>query len=86
MLVNHDGTLNLSAVAYCVECIALKVHPSQLNFFDRGAKFVARSIEDMFDVVAEVIDASVPAAMRPPASKARRTTAGRPAANTARTH
>jgi hypothetical protein len=55
----------------------LKVRASQLNFFDRGAKFVSRSIDEMFDVVTELIDASVPHIKRrstsdvPPARAAR---------------
>jgi hypothetical protein len=38
----------------------VKNRSSQLNFFELGAKFVERSMDEMFDVVTDLFSASVP--------------------------
>ena len=52
----------------------MKNRSSQLNLFDLGAKFVSHTIDEMFDVVTELIDASLTTFQRSPVNRLRAAT------------
>jgi hypothetical protein len=66
MLVERRSQLFRISAACCVECSLVKNRSSHLNFFDLGAKFVERSIGEMFDVVSDMIDSSASSFRHPP--------------------